>query len=381
MSRIDEALRRASQQQAASSPALNPRADEWPAAGPAAIGADAQGAAVMPAYSSESVHAAYVEESPQPFAVEQAPAQYAAAEYAPALSAPPAYAPVVEYAREEPPAVNDASKATHAADAIGEAGHAAAALSEALDSAAREDRTATADEKRSLFANDKLVLNTEVEPVAVEQYRKLAVVLHQMQAERGTKIVMIASAIASEGKTLTASNLALTLSESFKRQVLLIDADMRRPSVHDIFHVPPGGGLGAALNAIGDEKLTLVEVSPYLTILPAGRPDPNPMSGLTSDRMRRILAEASEKFEWVVVDTPPVGILPDANILAEMADTVVLVIGAGTTPFKPIQRAVDAIGRNRIAGVVLNRVTTLQPGYSYYAHYHYAQPRDAQPAA
>jgi capsular exopolysaccharide synthesis family protein len=221
--------------------------------------------------------------------------------------------------------------------------------------------------------NEKLVGSGTVEPVAIEQYRKLAVTLHQMQVDRGTRIVMIASAMASEGKTLTAANLALTLSESFKRKVLLIDADMRRPSIHDIFRIPNVDGLGVGLSAEGDQKLTLVEVTPHLTILPAGKPDPNPISGLTSERMRRILAEAAAKFDWVVVDTPPIGVLPDAKILAEMTDTVVLVIGAGTTPFKPIQRAVEALGRQRIAGVVLNRIAEPESTLNYYAHQYYVR--------
>lgn len=225
----------------------------------------------------------------------------------------------------------------------------------------------------SAGVNAKLVVSSTVEPLAIEQYRRLAVTLHQMQVERGTRIVLVSSAIAGEGKTLTSANLALTLSESLRRQVLLIDADMRRPSLHNIFQIPNVGGLGDGLSARGDEKLTLIKVSEYLTVLPAGRPDPNPMGGLTSERMRRILEEASAKFDWVILDTPPVGVITDANILAEMADTVVFVIGAGTTPFKPIQRAVTALGRQRIAGVVLNRVQTAESTYQYYARDYYAR--------
>ena len=104
-------------------------------------------------------------------------------------------------------------------------------------------------------------------------------------------------------------------------------------------------------------------------MLPAGRPNPDPMCGLTSDRMRRIIDEAAAAYEWVVIDTPPVALLPDANLLAEMVDMVVLVIGAGTTPFEMVQRAVNAMDRNRIVGVVLNRVTRSPRAYQYYDYY------------
>ena len=79
------------------------------------------------------------------------------------------------------------------------------------------------------------------------------------------------------------------------------------------------------------------------------------MAGLTSDRMRRVIDEAREAFDWVIVDTPPVGLLTDANLLASMVDGAVLVVKAEHTPYQLVQRAVDALGRNRILGVVLNR--------------------------
>jgi Mrp family chromosome partitioning ATPase len=85
--------------------------------------------------------------------------------------------------------------------------------------------------------------------------------------------------------------------------------------------------------------------------------------------MRTIIAEAGTKFDWVVIDTPPVGVLADAKLLAEMVDVVVLVIGAGRTPYRAIERAVAAIDRKRIAGVVLNRVTEQPAGYHDYDYY------------
>ncbi len=215
---------------------------------------------------------------------------------------------------------------------------------------------------------ERVIISKSMPPVSVEQYRRLAATLHHAQADRGIKRVMITSAVTGEGKSLTATNLALTLSQSYRRRVLLIDADLRRPSMHRIFQVQNVFGLTEGLKSRDERQLAIVEISEQLSLLTAGRPDPDPMSGLTSDRMRRILNEASTKFDWIVIDTPPVALLPDANLLAAMVDVAVLVVGATRTPYDLVQRAVESIGRDKIMGVVLNRVE--DTGFTGDAHYH-----------
>lgn len=219
---------------------------------------------------------------------------------------------------------------------------------------------------------EKLVTTAINAGALVEQYRKLAATLHYAQKERGTRIVMIASAVASEGKTLTASNLALTLSESYRRRVLLIDADLRRPSLHTVFQVPNVYGLNDELKGSSSGRLSRVEITNHLWVVTAGRPDPDPISGLTSERMRQIVRDAAANYDWVVIDTPPVGLLPDANLLASMVDVAILVIGAGRTPYRLVARAVTALGREKILGAVLNRVErgTMAGGYGYSYNYH-----------
>jgi receptor protein-tyrosine kinase len=187
---------------------------------------------------------------------------------------------------------------------------------------------------------------------------------------------MIASALPGEGKTLASSNLALTLSESYRRRVLLIDADLRRSSVHQIFRVPNSPGLTEGLRGPSDEKLGVNAISSCLSVLCGGANVPDPMGLLTSERMRQVVQEAALKFDWVIIDTPPVAMLPDAGLLGAIADMAVLVIRAGSTPHSAIQRAIDALGRDRLMGVILNRVDEgrVRPS-SYY--YNYATPADA----
>lgn len=218
---------------------------------------------------------------------------------------------------------------------------------------------------------EKIVATSSAPATSVEQYRRLAGTLHHAQMERNVKVVMVTSALASEGKTLTATNLALTLSESYRREVLLIDGDLRRPTLHEVFQVPNVSGLGDGLKAEAEEKLSVIKISPNLSLLTAGRPDPDPMSGLTSDRMRRVIEEAAARFDWVIIDTPPVGLLPDANLLAAMVDVALLVVKAASTPYQFVQRAIDAISRDKIMGIVLNQVLdeTSFGGYQYYRYY------------
>jgi protein-tyrosine kinase len=219
----------------------------------------------------------------------------------------------------------------------------------------------------------KLILS-HAAPIAVEQYRRLAASLHELQAVQGIKTLMVTSALPREGKTLTVSNLAMTLSESYGRRVLLIDADLRRPSIHQVFGLANTTGLSDGLRSDSSE-LTLLHLSPRLSVLPAGRPDSNPMAGLTSERMRRLLEESAKVFDWVLLDAPPVGIMPDANLVAGLTQGVIFVLAAGSTPYPLVDRAVTAIGREGIVGVVLNRIDSANiPDTNYFEQY-YQDPR------
>jgi capsular exopolysaccharide synthesis family protein len=180
---------------------------------------------------------------------------------------------------------------------------------------------------------------------------------------------MVASAVAGEGKTLTASNLALTLSESYQRSVLLIDGDLRKPSLHTMFRVTGTPGLSEGLGAPDGVKLPLRQISSRLTLLTAGAPSGDPMAGLTSPRMRRLIDEARQAFDWVIIDTSPIGLLTDASLLSAMVDCVLMIVKAGSTPFEIVRRALDSLGPDRIAGIVLNHADAKDQPYG--ADYQY----------
>ena len=212
----------------------------------------------------------------------------------------------------------------------------------------------------------KLVVDAGVPPQSIEQFRRLAATVHHIQAEQGMRHLMVSSASPREGKTLTIVNLALTLSESYGRRVLLIDADLRRPSVHDVFGISNKYGVAHAIQSEPMEIRTS-RVCQNLWVLPAGTPDGNPMAALASGQMERLLGDATASFDWVLVDAPPFGLVADAALLARLVRAVIVVIAAGSTQYKAVEKAVTELGREYVVGAVLNRVEEDgAPGWSEY---------------
>lgn len=224
----------------------------------------------------------------------------------------------------------------------------------------------------------KLVGDPGADPVYVEQYRRLGTALHHAQVRDGIRTVMVASAVANEGKTLSATNLALTLSRSFSKRVLLIDGDLRRPSVHQLLHIENRDGLSSILKH-PDAGFAPQTLSSTLSVITSGDPDPDPVALLVSDAAGRLLSDVSARFDWVVVDTPPVVLFPDAEIFAGRLDRCVMVVNAAKTASPVAAQAVATIGASRILGVVLNRAEAgeISAGYGYGYGYGYGASSDA----
>jgi non-specific protein-tyrosine kinase len=206
------------------------------------------------------------------------------------------------------------------------------------------------------FASDvseKLVVLRDTSPEAIEQYRQLAEALSGARSARAANVVLVTSAAAGEGKTLTAVNLALTLSELHGQRVLLIDADLANPRIHELFQVSAGTGLNGYLGADG-QKMPVVEVTATLVLLPAGSADAS-ADRLASERMRELLADASRAFDWVIVDTVPVVPQAPASLPLDFVDRALLVVDASKTSRALAEQAVEILGRERLLGVVLNR--------------------------
>ncbi len=220
-------------------------------------------------------------------------------------------------------------------------------------------------------ATERLVVSPDAGSLLVEQFRTLAGTLHRAQLEHNVKSLIVTSASPGDGKSYVSVNLALTLSSSYRRRVLLLDADLRRPSLHQLFRIRNSRGLSEALAATSDEKLSTVQISETLTLVPAGQPEADPLGGLSSGRMKRIVADATAQFDWVVVDSPPVGVLADAHLVAETVDASLLVVRAGATRFEDVEAAADSLGHDHILGIILNAVDPADiRGQGYYQHYY-----------
>jgi len=216
----------------------------------------------------------------------------------------------------------------------------------------------------------RLAVGQEADPSLSEQFRRLAATLIHGQRTSRLKSLLITSAVPEEGKTLTSVNLSLILSESYRRKVLLIDADLRRPSISGLANLDIADGLSESLIARDERKVSLIQLSESLSLLPAGRPQKDPLSAISSPRMSRLVEEAAGQFDWVIVDTPPLSAAADAGLLAQLVDGVLMVIRADRTPQKLIDHAINAIGKERILGVILNGIdgeeTTPYSGYYGY---------------
>ena len=217
----------------------------------------------------------------------------------------------------------------------------------------------------------KLVSSPEMNALSVEQYKRLAAALHERQIEREIKSLMITSALPGEGKTLTITNLALTFGNYYGRRVLIVDADLHRPSVHEMFGIRNDRGLIDALRSSGS-SLPAVQVSQGVSVVPAGRGPETAVADLSSDRLQALVAEAATQYDWILFDTPPVAMLTDAQFVARATDGILFVIAAGKTPYAIVQRTLSDLGPDRIVGTVLNRVDERVLPVSAYYHTQYA---------
>ena len=206
-----------------------------------------------------------------------------------------------------------------------------------------------------------------------EAIRSLRTSVAFSHSSPGTAILMVTSAQPLEGKTTTACNLAVAMAYGGAK-VLLVDADMRRPSVHASFGMVAGAGLADVLAERTPLRDAVTRIqSPSLWILPAGTPPPNPSELLASGAMEALARQLREgPFDWVVVDTPPVLAVTDASVLAKHATGLVFVLGANMTRRRAAERAIEtlAIGGPRILGAVLNRVAYSPEAYYSYEKYH-----------
>src|SRR6266516_2913454 len=218
----------------------------------------------------------------------------------------------------------------------------------------------------------ELITQSRPQSQMAESYRALRTSLLLTSLGAPPKVILITSALPQEGKTTTSINTAIVLAQKGVR-VLLIDADLRRPSIHKTLGTGPKTGLSNVLtgNATLQQATVRSSILPGLFILPAGTPPPNPAELLASSNMKDVLAELREQYDHIVVDTPPALSVTDAVVMSTRADAVVLVIRSSQTTKQALRRSRDLLMQvnARVAGVLLNAVDLTSPDYYYYYEY------------
>ncbi|HET9598176.1 MAG TPA: CpsD/CapB family tyrosine-protein kinase [Anaeromyxobacteraceae bacterium] len=206
----------------------------------------------------------------------------------------------------------------------------------------------------------RLVATAAPESMAAEQYRLLLARLDRAPASRPMRTVAISSCARGEGRSLTAANLALTAARD-GRETALVECDLRRPSLSQLFDLAPRAGLAEVLEGKAELAQAMARVG-ALSVLCAGATR-DPAAAFRSARLASTVDALRSSHRLIVLDAPPALALADAGRLASMADGVVLVVRAGETPREAVRLAVDTL-QDRLVGIVLNGVE--EPGYARY---------------
>lgn len=207
--------------------------------------------------------------------------------------------------------------------------------------------------------------------VAAEAYRILRTNLQFTNPDRPLRSILITSPTVGDGKSTVAANLAVSFAQ-VGCSVIIVNADLRRPSVHKMFQVPDGVGLTSVLVGQATVKEALRETHvPNVRLLTAGPTPPNPAELLESKRMLSVMEELKEHADIILYDAPPVTVVTDAGLLAPHVDGCVLVVSVGVTQREMARVALEQLHRvgGRILGVVVNRV---HHGSGYYYYYYYS---------
>ena len=220
----------------------------------------------------------------------------------------------------------------------------------------------------SVLPSSRLVFITEPESLAAEKFRFLGVRLRQLRQSRPLTRVLVTSTIPEEGKSLVSLNLAGVLARR-KEKVLLIDGDLRRPTLAQQFGLGRLAGLAEWFQSGLETPSNIYHLGgPGFWFMPAGDPPANPLEILQSGRLSALMGQVAPLFDWIIVDSPPLLPLADTTVWERLTDGILLVTREGKTEKSPLQRGLEMIKKSNLLGIVLNGSNN--PDHdSYYQRY------------
>ena len=217
-----------------------------------------------------------------------------------------------------------------------------------------------------------LVAITQPRSAYNEQFRSLRTRVLQAGEHQQMRTLVLTSAGIGEGKTMTALNLSWLLAQTEGVRALLIDSDLRRPCATHYLGLDLPVGLSEVLGGDIPLEQAIVRLEPAgLYLLPGGRARDDVAELLSGPTYARVLKEARRMFDYVIIDAPPLGIFTDANVLIDRSDGALLVVRAGKTRYSVVERLLDQLPKERMLGVVLNRVDQEMDSNAYYYQHRY----------
>ena len=208
-----------------------------------------------------------------------------------------------------------------------------------------------------------------------EQIRKIRTYLFHMPDKTPPRILMVTSALPSEGKTVIASNLAISIAKGEDQHVLLVECDLRKPSMYTLFKYPPSKGVAESLQGTANVAECLIKTPiDKLTILPAAKESPaNPSELLESKKMSQLIQELAQRYtdRFLIIDTSPIQATVDPKIIADQVEGIIVVARYRYTRESDFRMALESLPRNKILGTVLNAVDELPAKKYKYKKYNY----------
>lgn len=205
----------------------------------------------------------------------------------------------------------------------------------------------------------------EIGAIGMEQYRLLQGRLLYLQSRMPLKRLMVTSAGRGEGKTHVCANLGITMARETDRKVLLVDADLRKPDLHNVYGIPNNYGVANILSNGHDMSKAISKVAGMnLYVMTAGSVGSQPLTMSNILTLKMLLDQMSSVFDWVIIDSPPVLVAADTPLLAKLADGILFVVGASETPRDLVIKAKAMLETVPVVGAVLNRVDPITARYT-----------------